>query len=279
MPPSVKLSAIVLTFNEEAKVANCLESLTGIADEIVVVDSFSTDGTEAVCRRYNVRFVQHAYHGYSVQQNYALTVATYDHVLVLDADEWLSDELKASILAVKENWDTDGGYMVNRLNNFYGRWLRRGGDYPDAKVRLWDRRVAQWGGEDPHGLVAIDKSKVKKLRGDLLHCSYAHIGEHIAQLNYYSQQSAKAKYKGGKRANFFFNLFISPAFRFVVNYVVRGGFREGFHGFVYCSLASYLTLLKYIRLYDYKVNGLPPEKEIKPISKVALGTQLEGVRS
>ena len=120
---------------------------------------------------------------------------------------------------------------------------------------------------------------MKKLRGDLLHCSYAHIGEHIAQLNYYSQQSAKAKYKGGKRANFFFNLFISPAFRFVVNYVVRGGFREGFHGFVYCSLASYLTLLKYIRLYDYKVNGLPPEKEIKPISKVALGTQLEGVRS
>src|SRR5690606_12233534 len=279
MPPSVKLSAIVLTFNEEAKVANCLESLTGIADEIVVVDSFSTDGTEAVCRRYNVRFVQHADHGYSVQQNYALTVATYDHVLVLDADEWLSDELKASILAVKENWDTDGGYMVNRLNNFYGRWLRRGGAYPDAKVRLWDRRVAQWGGEDPHGLVAIDKSKVKKLRGDLLHCSSAHIGEHIAQLNYYSQQSAKAKYKGGKRANFFFNLFISPAFRFVVNYVVRGGFREGFHGFVYCSLASYLTLLKYIRLYDYKVNGLPPEKEIKPISKVALGTQLEGVRS
>src|SRR5690606_2039876 len=92
------------------------------------------------------------------------------------------------------------------------------------------------------------------------------------------QQSAKAKYKGGKRANFFFNLFISPAFRFVVNYVVRGGFREGFHGFVYCSLASYLTLLKYIRLYDYKVDGLPPEKDLKLSSKGALGMRSVGAR-
>src|SRR5690606_8600223 len=138
MPSPVKISALVLTYNEEAKIANCLESLTGVADEIVVVDSFSTDGTEAICRRYDARFVQHAYKGYTVQQNYALEVATYDHVLVLDADEWLSDELRASVLAVKQNWDTEGGYRMNRLTNYYGKWLKRGGAYPDAKVRRWE---------------------------------------------------------------------------------------------------------------------------------------------
>src|SRR5690606_30552724 len=269
MPSPVKISAIVLTYNEEAKIANCLESLTGVADEIVVVDSFSTDGTEAICRRYDARFVQHAYKGYTVQQNYALEVATYDHVLVLDADEWLSDELRASVLAVKQNWDTEGGYRMNRLTNYYGKWLKRGGAYPDAKVRLWDKRVAKWGGEDPHGLVAIDPSKVKNLRGDLLHYSYVHVGEHIAQLNYYSQQSALVKYRAGKRANFLVNLILSPLFRFVSTYIFRGGFLEGFHGFAYCSLQSYLTLLKYIRLYDYNRNGLPSEKEVKPISKTA----------
>lgn len=274
MPSPVKISAIVLTYNEEAKIGNCLESLAEVADEVVVVDSFSTDATEDICNHYHVRFVQHAYEGYTAQQNYALQVVTYDHVLVLDADEWLSEELKKSILAVKQNWGSYGGYVVNRLNNFYGTWLRRGGAYPDKKVRLWDRRVAKWGGEDPHGLVAIDKSKVMRLEGDLLHYSYVHIGEHIAQLNYYSQQSARAKYKNGKRAVLVFNLMISPLFRFVSTYFFRGGFLEGFHGFVYCSLASYLTLLKYIRLYDYNRNGLPAEDDIKPIAKKAHATKV-----
>jgi len=104
VPSPVKISAIVITYNEEAKIANCLESLVEVADEIIVVDSFSTDATEEICSRYNVRFVKHAFAGHVAQQNYALRIAAYDHVLVLDADERLSDDLKKSILTVKKDW-------------------------------------------------------------------------------------------------------------------------------------------------------------------------------
>lgn len=271
MSNPVKISAIVLTYNEEAKIAGCLESLRGVADEIVVIDSFSTDKTEEICNGFTPlpRFVKHAYVGYIAQQNYALEVVSYDHVLVLDADERLSENLTKSILAMKQDWGPYPGYSFNRLTNYYGSWLRYGGAFPDVKVRFWDRRLAKWGREDPHGLVAMPLSKTKKLSGDLLHYSYANLGEHIAQLTYYSQQAAKAKYKRGQRANFIINLMASPVFRFVSTYFFRGGFLDGFHGFVYCSLQSYLTLLKYIRLYEYNKNGLPSEADIKPVMKKA----------
>src|SRR5690606_8413840 len=133
------------------------------------VDSLSTDATEEICKNYSVRFIKHPFEGYVGQKNYAMQMAKYDYVLSLDADERLSDELRKSILAVKANWDEYDGYAFNRFNNYCGKWLRHGGAYPDRKIRLWDRRVACWGGVDPHDRVDMPKHRVKKLNGDLLH--------------------------------------------------------------------------------------------------------------
>ena len=271
MSNEVKISVVIIAYNEERKIGNCLQSLVGVADEIVVVDSFSTDNTKEVCARYNVHFIQHAFEGYVGQKNYALRAATHDHVLSLDADEWLSDDLQESIKFVKANWDsTCDGYAFNRFNNYYGKWLRYGGAYPDKKIRLWDRRKAQWGGVDPHDSVVMLKGAfVKKLKGDLMHHSYTHIDDHIRQLPYYSEVAARAKYLNGDRANFFINLVLSPLYRFFSSYFLRLGFLDGFYGFVFSTLSSYLTLLKYMRLYEYQNKGLP-EKQLltKPVKNI-----------
>ena len=126
----VKISAVIIAYNEEDFIERCLESLEGIADEIVIVDSLSTDSTPEKCKKYNVRFVQHAFEGYAEQKNYATSLASYPHVLSLDADEALSEELKKSILEVKENFKYDG-YLFNRRNNYCGKWMKHSRLYPD----------------------------------------------------------------------------------------------------------------------------------------------------
>lgn len=136
MADPVKISATIITFNEEKKIEKCLQSLLGVADEIVVVDSFSTDQTAAICARYPVVFIRNTFEGYIAQKNYAVKQASNEYILSLDADEALSGELKASILSVKENWRQYHGYSFNRFNNYCGKWIHFCGWYPDRKVRL-----------------------------------------------------------------------------------------------------------------------------------------------
>ena len=141
----LKISAVIITYNEEANIERCLESLEGTADEVLVVDSFSTDRTADICKSKGVDFIQHPFKGHIEQKNYALSCAGNNYVLSLDADEALSDNLIQSIRAAKQNWRADG-YSVNRLTNYCGKWIRHCGWYPDKKVRLWDRRKGHWGG-------------------------------------------------------------------------------------------------------------------------------------
>ena len=143
----IKLSAVIITLNEEKNIARCLDSLQGVADEIVVIDSFSTDDTEKICSAYGVRFIQHPFDGYIEQKNYGIQQAVYTHILSLDADEALSDELKQSIGHFKMHWHADG-YSLNRLTNYCGHWIYHCGWYPDTKLRLWDKRYGQWAGEN-----------------------------------------------------------------------------------------------------------------------------------
>ena len=164
-----KISAVIITFNEEAYIGNCLESLKDLADEIVVVDSFSTDATEEICRKYNVRFISHAFEGYVEQKNYAVSQAKYRHVLSLDADEALSEELKKSILEIKDNMVYDG-YYVNRHNNYCGKWMIQSPFIPDRHMRLFDSSKGRWKGINPHDKFRLDPgTKSKKLKGLLLH--------------------------------------------------------------------------------------------------------------
>lgn len=258
MAESVKISATVITFNEEKKIERCLQSLMGVADEIIVVDSFSTDATETVCKKYPVVFVQKAFEGYIAQKNYAVDQASNDYILSLDADEMLSDELRTSILAVKDNW-TYEAYAVNRFNNYCGKWIRFCGWYPDRKIRLWDRRKARWSGEDPHDKVHLSSGRVKLLRGDLLHYAYFTVDEHLRQMHRFAEVAARAKYRNGKRPIFLVHVVLNPMFKFLRKYLLQLGFLDGYYGFVFCATTSALNFYKYLRLYEYHRSGLPDE--------------------
>ncbi|GAL72228.1 glycosyltransferase family 2 protein [Jejuia pallidilutea] len=129
----IKLSGVIITYNEERNIEKCLKSLVNVVDEIVVVDSFSTDSTKAICNLYNVKFIEQKFLGYIEQKNFALTQATYNHVVSLDGDEALSETLQDSILNLKNNWTFDG-YFCNRFNNFCGQWIKYSDWYPNKNL-------------------------------------------------------------------------------------------------------------------------------------------------
>ena len=243
----MKISAVIITFNEERNIGRCLDSLAGVADEIVVVDSFSTDDTEKICRAKDARYLQHAFEGHIEQKNWALKQAHYPHVLSLDADEALNEQLRASIMAVKNDWQCDG-YTMNRLTNYCGQWIRHSGWYPDRKLRLFDRRKGQWGGANPHDRVDMQPgSSATHLAGDLLHYSYYTVNEHLERARKYADISAHAMYAQGKRANWL-HLMASPAAKFIRNYVLKRGFLDGRAGWTICKIAALETFWKYRNL-------------------------------
>ncbi|OFX22149.1 MAG: glycosyl transferase [Bacteroidetes bacterium GWA2_31_9b] len=243
----IKLSAVIITYNEEKKIERCLLSLKSIVDEIVVVDSFSTDKTEKICLKHGVRFSTHKFDGYIEQKNYALTCASNDYILSLDADEAISEELKKSILKVKANWKYDG-YYFNRFNNYCGQWIHHSNWYPDQKLRLFDRRKGSWGGVNPHDRFIQSKGATKKhLKGDLLHWVLSTYDDHIDKANRFSTIAAEEAFKKGKRASIITILF-HAIWRFLKSYFIRLGILDGYNGFVISSFSSYTVFLKYIKL-------------------------------
>jgi len=243
----IQLSAVIITFNEARNIGRCLDSLAGVADEIVVVDSFSTDETPAICRARGVRFLQRAFDGYAQQINWALAQARFDFILSVDADEALSEPLRESVLAVKKNCAYDA-YALNRRTNYCGQWIRYSGWYPDRKVRLFDRRKAQWSGPAVHEyLLLADGVRPGFLPGDLLHYSYYSVEEHYARVRKYARLAAEALHNQGKKGSYW-NLIFSPPFKFIRNYVFRRGFLDGRAGFTICRIAALETYWKYREL-------------------------------
>lgn len=249
-----KLSVVIITFNEEHNLGRCLESVMEIADEIVVVDSFSKDNTRKIAESFGARVVEHPFEGHIQQKNFAITQAKYPHQLSLDADEALSEKLKAEIKKVKENWQCDG-YRINRLSNYCGRWIRHCGWYPDTKLRLYDSRKGAWGGINPHDKFELDRGlSTGFLDGDILHYTYYTIDEHIAQANKFSTIAAKAINEKGKKI-FLIQILINPVAKFIRNYILRLGFLDGFYGFVICRIAAGETFLKYVKAWQIKRSG------------------------
>ncbi len=244
----IKLSVVIITFNEEQNISRCLNSVADIADEIVVVDSFSTDKTKEICVSKNVKFIEHKFEGHIEQKNIALGRATYDFILSLDADEALSDQLKSSILQVKQN-RTNDGYTFNRFTNYCGKWIRHSGWYPDVKLRLWDRRIGKWQGVNPHDKCVLKQgSKVKHLKGDLLHYSYYTIEEHILQANKFSSIAAGQLFKNNKRIPFI-KVLVNPFSKFLRNYFLKAGFLDGYYGFIICTITACETFQKYAKAW------------------------------
>lgn len=193
-----KLSVVIITLNEEKNIGRCMDSVKSIADEIVVVDSFSTDRTEEIVKSFGARFIQHHFLDYMDQHQFADQSATYDHILTLDADEELSEELISSIHIAKKYWKCDA-YFLNRMTNYCGRWIKHSGWYPDKKLRLYDRKKGKWIGRKVHErFTLIEGATTGHLKGDLKHYSFYTIEDHILQANKFSTLSAEALVERGK---------------------------------------------------------------------------------
>lgn len=244
----IKLSVVIITFNEERNIGRCLASVKEVADEIVVVDSYSTDKTPEICQAFGVRFIQHSFEGHIQQKNFAITQATYPHILSLDADEALDNLLLKSVNQIKVNWPADG-YEINRLTNYCGSWIRYGGWYPDRKLRLWDGRKGKWVGTNPHDKFEMEAgSKILKLKGDILHYSYYSIEEHLKQINYFTTIACHELKLKGKSFGLW-PLLVKPPFKFFQMYLLKFGWRDGFAGFCVAVLSAYAVFAKYAKLY------------------------------
>lgn len=242
-----KISAVIITLNEEKNIERCLISLAGVADEVVVIDSFSTDKTEQICHSHGVRFIQQPWLGYGKQKNFAAEQAQYDFILSLDADEALSDELRGSLLSLKQSNMADA-YSLSRLTNYCGKWIYHCGWYPDSKIRLWRKGQAEWTTPKVHETLKLNNAvRVAKLKGNLLHYTYYTIGEHIQVANKYTGLVAEEYAARGKKASFI-KIYLNPPFCFFRDYFLRLGILDGYYGFVICIVASFSTFLKYAKL-------------------------------
>ncbi len=245
----MQLSVVIITYNEERNLDRCLASVRDVADDVVVVDSFSTDGTERIALAHGARFVRHAFEGHIEQKNWAITQALFPWVLSLDADEALDPVLKASILQVKQAPQADG-YTMHRLTNYCGTWIRHGGWYPDTKLRLWDSTKGRWTGENPHDRYELEEgARIAHLAGDLLHYSYYTIDDHLRQVNYFTTIMARDRIARGRGAPLW-KLFLSPPVKFIGDYLLRGGFLDGWHGFLIARISAHATFLKYAKIRE-----------------------------
>lgn len=246
---SVKLSVVIITYNEERNIGRCLDSIKDIADDIVVVDSFSTDSTETICLKKEARFIKHAFEGHIEQKNFAITQAKYPNILSLDADEAVSPELAKSILMVKNNWEFDG-YSMNRLTNYAGKWIHHSGWYPDTKLRLWDSTKGIWGGVNPHDKYELRSGcKVKHLRGDILHYSFYSVQEHLNQSKKFATIAANALHAKQKKI-LWPKIWLSVLFRFIKHYILHKGFLDGKEGLRISIITAKYTGYKYRLLYQ-----------------------------
>lgn len=249
-----QLSVVIITYNEEHNLGRCLASVKRVADDMVVLDSFSTDRTEAIAKDHGARFFQHIFDGHIEQKNRAIMHAMHPWVLSLDADEALSPELEASILAAKQRSDADG-FTMNRLTNYCGTWIKHGGWYPDRKLRLWDSRKGRWGGVNPHDKYELDAdARIVHLQGDLLHYSYNSLSDHIKQVDYFTTISAKQLHARGKQGGVLKILF-SPVAKFIGMYVIGLGFLDGPHGYTIARISAFATYLKYAKLRQLHRQG------------------------
>lgn len=243
-----QLSVVVITLNEEHNIGRCLQSVSGIADDIVVVDSGSTDKTGEICLAQGARFIRHPWLGFAETKNFANSQAKFSFILSLDADEALSEELKASIFKLKEGQPENSAYRMNRLTNYCGKWIKHCGWYPDSKIRLFNRDNARWTGVVIHEKLTTDSGiEVKQLKGDILHYSYYSITGHIAQANRFTDLTAEEALGKGKKVNLAQILF-KPPIKFIRDYFFKLGFLDGYYGFIICRISAQATFYKYIKL-------------------------------
>lgn len=265
MSQKIKLSVCIITGNEEENIRRCLESVSGWVDEIVVVDSFSTDKTVEICYEYTDRVFQHRWLGYIGQKSIARNLASNDWVLFVDADEAVSDKLKQEILQLFEKGaPTDAvGYDFPRQVWFLNRWIRHGDWYPDTKLRLFKKSCGHCCGCEPHERIDVD-GVVHHLKSPLYHYTYDDIRDQLNTLNRFSSISADGvDIKKKKSFAILFGMFFHSPFRFFRCYFIKCGFMDGMPGLIIATTAAFGTFVKYAKLWERRLNASTLEKQNK----------------
>lgn len=248
--PNVKISAVIIALDEEKKIASAIRSVEW-ADEIVVVDSGSTDSTRRIASDLGARVIDQEWKGFAGQKQFAIDQALFDRILSLDADEAVTPELKAEILALKDSASVLDGYTIPRLSIYMGRRIRHGGWYPDRQLRFFDRRRGKWADRVIHESFVLEPEATKgELRSDLLHRSVDDIEHHNRMIaERYAPLGARQMYEEGKRTSYL-RAIISGWITFLKTYVIKLGFLDGKAGFVIAYFAAHNNFLKHLILID-----------------------------
>jgi glycosyltransferase involved in cell wall biosynthesis len=241
------VTATIITLDESANIEAALQSVAW-ADEIVVVDARSTDDTAEKARRFTDRVIVRDWPGYVTQKNYAASIAAYDWILSLDADERVTPELAAEIRALVATEPACAGYRVPRASHYLGRWIRSTDWYPDYQLRLYDRRRARWAGRYVHESVQAD-GEVGRLQADLQHYPYRDVSHHIQTIDTYASLAAKQMHEDGRRTGGL-SIILHADAAFLRNYVLRGGFRDGVPGLIVSVLNTFYVVLKFVKLWE-----------------------------
>jgi glycosyltransferase involved in cell wall biosynthesis len=243
---SEKVSAVIVTLNEERALPKCLKSLS-FADEILVIDSGSEDRTVEISQQLGARVIHQDWLGYGKQKQFGVDQAGHDWVLCVDADEWVSDELASSIKEVLNN-PLCKGYRFPRCNRFLGRWLRHGEGYPDISLRLFDRRHGAWSDDPVHEYVEVG-DKVGALKGDLMHESEEGLQDYLVKQNKYTSLQAEEMYAAGKRFSLI-KILLGPIWRFMKFYIFRLGFLDGIPGLIHILIGCQNTFIKQVKVLE-----------------------------
>ena len=249
----MKLTVTVTTFNEAENIAAALDSVAW-ADEIIVVDSGSTDGTLEIAREKASRVIIHDWNGYSAQKNFAADQASHEWVLSMDADERVTPALAAEIRALLAKGPEARGYRIRRVSRYLGQWIRTTDWFPDYQLRLYDRRAGRWNELRIHESFRLADSTPGTMHGEMEHHSYRDVAHHIQKINHYTTLVVDQWTEEGRRASAI-QIVLHPLFAFVRNYLVRGGVRQGTTGLIISVLNSYYVFLKFAKLWERQRRG------------------------
>ena len=244
-----KISAVVITYNEEKNIRRCLESLSW-ADEIVVVDSFSQDRTKEIASSFTDKILDVEWQGFGKQKEFARTKASFDWVLSVDADEVVSEKLKEEIKSVINKNDSLDGYYISRLSNFLGRWVKHGGWYPDYVLRLFKKDKARFDESLVHEKLILE-GKTGFLMNEILHYTDPDISHYLSKMDKYTTLSAQKLLAEGKSTTVF-DLLFRPAAIFFKMYLLKSGFLDGWQGFLLASFSSFHVFVKYAKLWHLR---------------------------
>ncbi len=241
------ISAVIITKNEEAHIARCIQSLLTLTDDIIIIDSESTDRTADVCNQFSVTFKVKAWQGFSAAKNYGNSLAKYPFILSIDGDEELSATMQRAIAELMKQ-PTHQAYDLPFLTNFCGKWIRHGAWHPESHIRIFDKSVVKWEGDIHEKLIIPPSASIGKVRkGYIHHYTISNLREYIEKINHYTSLHAEDMYKRGKKASFI-KLYIAPNFSFFRDYIIKLGILDGYYGYTIAKQSANYVFLKYMKL-------------------------------